>query len=79
VIVMAVGVVLAGWGAWDLLPSYTRVMGVGLFLVGVGTAVLGGTNGFTSYTDVGRTAGKIGITAYVIGLPVLLYAIWSRI
>jgi len=76
---MIAGVALAAWGAWDLPLSYTRLLGTGLFLVGVGTIALGWTRGFTSYTVLGRTVGSVGIGAYVIGIPVLLYWTWARI
>jgi len=79
IFVMIVGVGLAAWGAWDLPLSYARLMGTGLFLVGVGTIAFGGTRGFTSYTIMGRTTGSIGIGAYLIGIPVLFYWAWTRI
>ena len=72
---MIVGTVIAEWGIWDLADGRNRLLGIGFFLVGLGTVALGGTNGFTSHTDTGSKAGKVGIVAFILGLPILLYAI----
>ena len=79
VIVMVVGLGLAVLGVWFFIPAYTRIVGAGLGLVGLATVALGATNGFIDSSPTTSMASKLGMLAYAIGIPALLYGVWHMI
>ena len=79
VIVMLVGLALALLGVSLVIPAYTRVLAAGLGLVGLATIALGATSGFIDSSPTTSMASKLGMLAYAIGIPTLLYGVWHMI
>ncbi|MFL6374718.1 MAG: hypothetical protein ACJ73D_08645 [Pyrinomonadaceae bacterium] len=75
-IVMATGVVLFVIGVWFGTPSYTRIMGIGLMLVGLATVALGATAGFVDSSPATSMMSKLGMLGYALGTPALIYGVW---
>lgn len=67
---------IVGGVAMSIRPGGAK-FGAGLFLTGVGNLLLGMTNGFSNPTPTGRILFRIGATAYIIGVPILVYGIYT--
>lgn len=76
IVVMLVGLGLFAWGGWLGLSAYTRLFGMGLALVGLATMALGVTGGFMDTSPATATISKLGMLAYAIGVPIVVYGIW---
>jgi len=74
--VAAFGVVLALVGAYFALQSWTRIFGIGIFLVGTGLIALGATDGFSDYSPLGKVIYRVGVTCFGIGIPLTIYAFY---
>lgn len=48
---------------------------IGLSAVGIGCVAMGLTNGFTDHSPNGRLFGRIGMFAFIIGIPMVGYSI----
>jgi len=76
VIVILAGAILLVLGVWVGIDGYTRVLGAGIFLVGVGTVALGATQGFIDSSPPTAVVSKLGVLAYILGVPALAYGLW---
>jgi len=76
ILVAAVGLVLAVIGGWYALAPYTRILAAGLVLVGLATIALGVTRGFIDSSPLTSVLSKLGMLAYVVGIPALLYGLY---
>jgi len=74
--VAAFGVLLVLVGAYLALHSWTRIFGVGVFMVGVGLIALGATDGFSDYSPLGKAIYGVGITGFALGIPLTIYAFY---
>jgi hypothetical protein len=75
VILIGIGSVIVG-GVLGLLPAY-RILGVGLFAMGIGTILFGATNGFSDPSPTGRLLFRIALIAYFIGTPIVAYEVYG--
>lgn len=73
ILIILFGVILIFLGVWSGLSFGGRGQGVGLFFIGLGTAILGFTNGFTDFSPQGRFLYRVAIISFLIGMPVSLY------
>jgi hypothetical protein len=55
---------------------YYFAMG-GLILIGIGSILFGLTNGFSDFTPRGLVLRKLGITAFIAGLPLIFYSLYK--
>ena len=62
-----------------LVLSPLRMFGVGLFLVSFGCVFLGLTNGYHDPTPNGRFMFRISAASFIIGLPVMGWAIYRMV
>lgn len=76
VIILAIGLCLVGFGIWYIIRPGGRITGVGLFFTGIGNLLLGITDGFVDMSPLGRIFYRVAILAYIIGLPVLAFAVY---
>lgn len=82
ILIIFFGLILIILGIWAGLSPGGRGQGVGLFFTGLGTVILGLTNGFTDFSPQGRFLYRIAIVAYLIGIPIsvyYLYLMFSRV
>jgi hypothetical protein len=74
IILIGIGCVIGGV-VFGLRPA-SRILGVGLFLTGIGNLTLGVTNGFSDPTPIGRLLFRMGTIAYLAGVPILGYGVY---
>jgi hypothetical protein len=74
---MLIGFGCIFYGVMNALQSYTRVYGVGLLLLGVGSTLLGITDGFSDPTPKGRLLFRIAVIAFLIGTPIVVSDLYN--
>jgi hypothetical protein len=73
ILMLALGAVMIGLSVYMVLTPYPRMLAIGLFLTGCGCILCGLTDGFADVTQRGIAMRKVGIIAFIVGLPVLIY------
>ncbi len=76
ILIICFGLILIFLGVWTGVSPGGRVPGAGLFFTGLGTAILGLTNGFTDFSPLGRFLYRIALIAFIIGIPVTVYYLY---
>ncbi len=71
-LLLGIGVLFFFGGIFHLISYHDRVLSIGLAASGVGFALLGLTEGFADPTPRGRRMYRIGIIAFIIGVPILI-------
>jgi hypothetical protein len=75
VLMILVGVVFIGVGAVLASQYLYRLMGVGLFIIGIGNLLFGLTDGFSDTSPRGQVLFKLALGAYLVGVPIVGYRI----
>ena len=70
ILLLGAGCVLGGIMVYR---SEKEIIGIGLFLTGIGNFMLGLTNGFNDTSPTGRHLFRIGMLAYAFGIPLIAY------
>lgn len=78
ILIIIIGLGLISLAVWSALNG-GRIQGAGLFLTGLGTILLGFTNGFVDMTPQGRFLFRVGVVAFLIGIPISLYYLFLLI
>ena len=79
ILIILAGLLLATYGGWNLYRYRSYMYGTALFSTGVGTALCGVTNIFTDYSPAGRMFTRVGVMAFLCGVPLLAYYFWRSI
>lgn len=74
-----VGFVLIALGVLLTFSPAFRLYCVGFFFTGFGSLLFGITNGFTNLTPFGQTLYRLGLTAFIIGIPSIGYFLYNLI
>ena len=77
VLVILIGIGCVVGGVVIGLRPYFRLLGAGMFFVGIGNLLFGFTDGFSDPTPTGRFLFRIGAIAYLAGVPILGYAVYN--
>ncbi len=75
VLMVLLGIVFLGVGAFLTTMYLYRLMGVGLFIIGIGNTLFGATDGFSDTSPRGQVLFKLALGAYLIGIPIVGYRI----
>ena len=73
ILIMLFGLGIIVVGIWSGIGAGARIQGAGLFFTGLGTAILGFTNGFVDLSPQGRFLFRVAIVSFLIGIPISLY------
>jgi hypothetical protein len=76
-LLFGIGVLFFFGSFFHLILYHDRLLSVGLAASGVGFAMLGLTEGFADPTPRGRRMYKIGLIAFIIGVPILIKAAYE--
>lgn len=74
-----IGLALLGFGVWLAMSPWGRLYAVGFFFTGIGNILFGITNGFVDMTPIGRLLFRIGLIAYIIGIPLIAYYLYGEL
>jgi hypothetical protein len=72
ILIMLFGLGIIVLGIWSGLAG-ARMQGAGFVFTGLGTAILGFTNGFVDLSPQGRFLFRAAIVSFLIGIPITLY------
>lgn len=72
-LVMAIGLAFFLGGAYHGVYYRDRIFAFGLCATGIGFLFLGITEGFTDITPRGKILYRLGIIAFLVGLPIVIY------
>ena len=73
ILIILFGLGLIVLGIWSAVGAGARVQGTGFVFTGLGTAILGFTNGFVDLSPQGRFLFRVAIVSFLIGIPITLY------
>lgn len=74
VLVLVLGAVFLFGGVYFAIFTAYRLMGFGMLATAVGCVCCGLTDGFTDATPRGLLLKRFGAAAFIIGVPILIYA-----
>lgn len=73
------GLALVVFSIFLIMDAGSRKYSIGFFFTGVGNILFGMTNGFTDMTPIGRLLFRIALAAYVIGIPIIGYFLYTEL
>lgn len=76
-LMLGMGAVMLVVSVYLILSPGTRVLAAGLFITGAGCLLCGITDGFSDYTPRGMAFRKLGFSAFLIGLLLLVYSAFT--
>ena len=74
VLILILGALFLFGGLYTITVPLMRILGVGMLATAAGCICCGLTDGFTDSTPRGMLVRRVGIVAFIIGVPVLGYA-----
>lgn len=78
-LLFAIGVFFFFGGFYQLVYSSDRITSVGMVASGIGFTCLALTEGFADPTPRGRRLYRLGMIAFIIGLPLILKAAYELV
>jgi hypothetical protein len=77
VLILILGVIFLLGGVYFVLLPWYRLLGLSMLATAVGCICCGLTDGFTNVTPLGTKLRKIGVVAFIVGVPVLVYTTYG--
>ena len=74
ILILILGLVFLFGGLYFVITPWARIMGFSMLATALGCICCGLTDGFTDVTPRGIALRKVGVVAFVVGVPVLAYS-----
>ena len=74
ILVLILGVVFLIGGVYFIVTPWARIMGISMLSTALGCICCGLTDGFTDVTPRGIALRKVGVVAFLVGIPILAYS-----